>query len=181
VNGVAQTPNTLITLTAAQLAQTTFVAGSVSADIFVDAFDGIAWGTPAEFHINPPPNHAPMVTASDIAVNLGQALSASSLFTATHAYNEPLTYAFQQMTTDPNSGHFVVNGMAQAPNTLITLTAAQLAQTTFVAGSVSADIFVDAFDGIAWGTPKEFHINCRDNDEISVGAFDVTIKLVKDL
>jgi hypothetical protein len=160
VNGVAVTPNTCIYLTPAQLAQTTFVAGSVSADIFVDAFDGTAWGTPAEFHVNPTVNSLPVVTASNVSAIAGQVLSGSSLFSASDSDGDQLTmYAFQQMTTSPNSGHFSVNGVAVAANTCIYLTPAQLAQTTFVAGSASADIFVDAYDGTAWGTPAEFHVN----------------------
>ena len=160
INGAIVTPNTCIYLTSAQLAQTTFVAGSVSADVFVDAFDGTSWGTPAGFHVNPPVNPAPVVTTSNVSVTAGQVLSGSSLFNATDPDGDQLTmYAFQQMTTDPNSGHFSVAGVAVTPNTCVYLTPAQLAQTTFTAGSVSADVFVDAFDGTSWGTPAEFHVN----------------------
>jgi hypothetical protein len=38
------------------------------------------------------------------------------LFTATDAdQHDVLTYTLQQLTTDPNSGHFEVNGAQQAP------------------------------------------------------------------
>jgi hypothetical protein len=59
---------------------------------------------------------------------------------------------------DPSSGHFEVNGVGQGPNTVINLTAGQLAQTNLVAGSVADDIVVDAFDGKVPGTPAEFHV-----------------------
>jgi hypothetical protein len=40
---------------AAQLGQTTFTAGSVSDELFVNAWDGIAYSGPQEFHVNVPP------------------------------------------------------------------------------------------------------------------------------
>jgi hypothetical protein len=53
-------------------------------------------------------------------------------------------------TTAATSGHFVVAGNAQAAQSVIIVTAAQLAQTTFVAGSSgSDDLFVAAWDGKA--------------------------------
>jgi hypothetical protein len=67
----------------------------------------------------------------------------------------------QQLTTDPNSGHFKVGGLDQAPNTVINLIAAQLADPNyafFVAGSVAADIVVNAFDGKVSAIPAEFHV-----------------------
>ena len=176
VNGVAAAPNTCIYLTPAQLAQTTFVVGTASADIFVDAFDGTAWGTPAEFHVNPPVNSPPVVTASNVSVIVGQVLIGSALFSASDSDGDQLTqYAFEQVTTNPNSGHFAINGVTVAPNTCIYLTPAQLAQTTFVAGSVSADIFVDAFDGTAWGTPAAFHVNPPVNSPPVVTASNVSV------
>jgi len=47
----------------------------------------------------------------------------------------------------------------QAANTTFAVSAAQLAQTTFSAGSVSDDLFVNAWDGIAYSGPQEFHVN----------------------
>jgi hypothetical protein len=47
----------------------------------------------------------------------------------------------------------------QPANTTFGLTAAQLAQTTFTAGTgVSDDLFVNVFDGVAFSGPQEFHI-----------------------
>jgi hypothetical protein len=125
----------------------------------VTGADGHLWFT--EFSANKigQLDHAPIVTANDVNAAPGDVLSAASLFTAADADHDALTfYTFQQMTTDPNSGHFEVNGVAQVPNTLINLSSTQLAQTTFVSGSIAADIVVNAFDGMVWGTPAEFHI-----------------------
>ena len=61
-------------------------------------------------------------------------------FTATDADNDPLLYGLRDNNADPKSGHFTVNGMVQAANQTFVLTAAQLAQTTFTAGSMSQTI-----------------------------------------
>ena len=65
-------------------------------------------------------NHAPVVTVpSDVNVSAiaGQSLQVSSLFSATDADNDALTYYFQDNSTAANSGHFVVNGTAMAAGT----------------------------------------------------------------
>ena len=71
-----------------------------------------------------------------------------------------LLYFFYDNSADPASGHFTVNGVVQAANTTFAVNAAQLAQTTFTAGSrVSDDLFVNAWDGIdlqrAAGVPRQ--------------------------
>ena len=73
-----------------------------------------------------------MVTTSNKTVTHNQSIAASSLFTATDPDGDTITtYALKDVT---GNGHFVVNGVVQATNVEIDLTAAQLAQTTYVAG-----------------------------------------------
>ncbi len=43
------------------------------------------------------------------------------------------------------SGHFVVNGVAQGAATVITISAADLANTSFVTGSVGDSLQIRAF------------------------------------
>jgi hypothetical protein len=72
----------------------------------------------------------------------------ADLFGATDADNDPLSYVFYDAT--PGGGHFVVNGVTQAANQIFAVTAAQLAQTTFVPGpGQSDDLLVGAIDGFA--------------------------------
>src|ERR1700730_7073707 len=149
VNGVMQQAGTVIDVTAAQLAQTSFVTGSVSNAVQVRAFDGINWSAGdsfawAPFNVNvpannnAPANHPPVVTTADVNLPQHVTVAASSLFSVTDPDNHPMTaYEFVDSTRDPNSGHFVVNGVVQPAATVIDVTAAQLAQTTFVTGSVS--------------------------------------------
>jgi glucose/arabinose dehydrogenase len=104
--------------------------------------------------------HAPVAMASDQSASRGQVISASSLFSASDADNDTLTYFFYDNTSDPRSGHFTVNGMVQPANTTFAMSAAQLMQTTFTAGSiVSDDLFVNVYDGSAFSGPQEFHVN----------------------
>ncbi|MBC9881677.1 hypothetical protein G8O24_30585 [Bradyrhizobium sp. INPA01-394B] len=159
VNGVTQGTNQNINVTAAQLASTTFQSGTVSDDLWVQAFDGTTWGAWKEFHVNPPVNHAPIVSASDVAASHNQTIAASSLFSVSDADGDSMTaYRFWDSTADASSGHFVVNGVTQGTNQNINVTAAQLASTTFQSGAVSDDLWVQAFDGTAWSAWKEFHI-----------------------
>ena len=165
VNGVVQAANTVIAVSAAQLAQTTFTAGSVADDLTVGAYDGKTYSAAAEFHINVTGgprdglNHAPVVTATDRAATSGQVFSASSLFSATDADHDTLTYYLYDDTPGAASGHFTVNGVVQAANTVIAVSAAQLAQTTFTAGSVADDLIVGAYDGKTYSAAAEFHVN----------------------
>jgi hypothetical protein len=55
--------------------------------------------------------------------------AASALFSVSDGENDTITeYQFWDLTSDPASGHWVVNGFAQGANQAIDVTAAQLAQ-----------------------------------------------------
>jgi hypothetical protein len=49
--------------------------------------------------------------------------------------------------------------VTQAAGTTFAVTAAQLAQTTFVAGTTGDDLFVNVWDQAAFSGPKDFHID----------------------
>ena len=85
-----------------------------------------------------------------------QSLAAASLFTATDPDGDTITtYALKDVT---GNGHFVVNGVAQATNVEIDLTAAQLAQTTYQSTSGSDQLSVRAFDGTLWSAWQNFSV-----------------------
>ena len=152
VNGVAQGTNAAIDVTAAQLSSTTFQSGSGSDDLWVRGSDGFVWGAWTEFHVNAPVDHAPVAAAANFTASHNQNISASSLFSVTDADNDPITaYQVWDSTTDPSSGHWVVNGVAQGTNAAIDVTAAQLSSTTFQSGSVSDDLWVRGSDGFCLG------------------------------
>ncbi|MDA9436052.1 hypothetical protein XH88_30480 [Bradyrhizobium sp. CCBAU 51627] len=87
-------------------------------------------------------------------------MAASTLFSTSDADGDAVTnYQLWDSTADPSSGHWVVGGTVQAANVAIGVTAAQLSTTTFQSGSGSDDLWARAYDGIAWGAWKEFHVN----------------------
>ena len=109
-------------------------------------------------------NHAPTVAASDQTATRGQVINASSLFSASDADGDHLLYFFYDNSADPASGHFTVGGVVQAAGTTFAVSEAQLAQTTFTAGTSSSDdLFVNVWDGSLFSGPKEFHVNVPAN------------------
>jgi hypothetical protein len=167
VNGTVMAAGTGFSVSAAQLAQTFFVAGTgASDDLFVQASDGQLSSNLVEFHVNV--NHAPVVTVADIAARPGEILQASSLFGATDADNDTLTYTLEDLTPDifadyaaVTTGHFVVNGTVIAAGTSFSVSAAQLAQTFFVVGErgVSDQLTVQVSDGQVASNLGQFHLN----------------------
>ena len=88
----------------------------------------------------------------------GQSVAASSLFTASASPGYAIT-EYQLYDAD-NIGNFVVNGVVE-PNVTgqyITITAAQLAQTTFEAGTGQSDLYVRAYDGAVWSNLAAFNV-----------------------
>ena len=101
---------------------------------------------------------APVVTASNVTLGTGRtSLAASSLFSAVDPDgNSIATYAF--MDTGP--GHFVLNGVVEANNQVINVTAAQLSQLTYqsVAGSSINSVQVRVNDGTLWSNWTSFTV-----------------------
>ena len=182
LDGAALQAGTIYTLSAAQYAQTTFVAGAsgVTDDLLVMTYDGHNYSNNTnwnEFHVNTGPNQAPQIgfpNGANVAAGAGQSLAASSLFTGTDAENDVLTYYVYDKTTAANSGHFQLGGSALQAGTIYTLSAAQYAQTTFVAGAsgVTDDLLVMTYDGHSYSNNtnwNEFHVNTGPNQAPQIG------------
>jgi Ca2+-binding RTX toxin-like protein len=170
INGVAQAAGTVIDVSAAQLAQTVFVTGMVSDSLQIRALDGITWSASdtapwAPFTVSVPAYTAPTVNTADVNTTASQTLALSALLQVNDADGDTMTrYQLWDSIGDPGSGHFVVNGVAKASNTVIDITAAQFSQTSFVTGTVADTLQVRAFDGISWSAADTaawapFHIN----------------------
>jgi serralysin len=101
---------------------------------------------------------APVVTATNVTLGSGQtSVAASSLFSVVDPDgNSIATYAF--MDTGP--GHFVLNGVVEANNQEIDVTAAQLSQLTYqsVAGSSIDSVQVRVNDGTLWSNWTSFTV-----------------------
>ena len=72
-------------------------------------------------HGVPTPQEAPVLTgpASTVTASVNQSLQLSSLFSATDAEGDTLTYFFQEGTSSASSGHFVLNGTAIAQGAML--------------------------------------------------------------
>ncbi|OKO75868.1 hypothetical protein AC628_19205 [Bradyrhizobium sp. NAS96.2] len=100
-------------------------------------------------------------------------MAASALFSATDSDGDTITnYQLWDSTSDPSSGHWVVGGAAQGSNVAIDVTAAQLSSTSFQSGSGSDDLWARAYDGVAWGPWKEFHVTAPIDHAPIVSASD---------
>jgi hypothetical protein len=171
VGGVDKAAGTIIDITAGQLAQTSFVTGSTADSLQIRAFDGALWSAAdtaawATFVISPPVNHAPVVTTNNVTKAHLQSVALSSLFSVNDADNDAITkYQLWDSTRDPNSGHFVVGGVDKAAGTIIDITAAQLAQTSFFTGTVADTLQIRAFDGSGWSAA----------DDASWAAFNLSV------
>ena len=164
VNGATLTDQTVVALSAWDLAHTTFVAGAAGSSdhLGVLAYDGQAYSGNTSFsyfNVNVAGvNQAPVVTipSANVAAGAGQSIAASSLFGVTDANNDVLTYFLYDATA--GGGHFVINGATVAAQTVVALSAWDLAHTTFVAGAAgnSDALAVMAYDGHAYSGNTSF-------------------------
>ena len=73
-----------------------------------------------------------MTATADVAATAGQTLSAASLFSASDADGDPLSYYLYDANPSASSGHWVVDGTVVPSGLVYAVSAAQLAQTSFV-------------------------------------------------
>jgi hypothetical protein len=169
VNGNIVPEQTIYGVTAAQFSQATFVAAAAgrSDDIYVEAFDGQAYsGWNGHVHLDVPGSNTPPIVSLPSGANVhaaaaGQSYQISQLFIGSDVDNDPLTYFLFDDTASATSGHFSVNGSVVPAATIYQVSAAQLAQTTFVAGALGTfdDLYVESYDGIAYsGWSSHVHL-----------------------
>jgi streptogramin lyase len=105
----------------------------------VTGSDGNIWFT--EFagnkigEANPPP--VVTVPNSSVQATSGQVFQASSLFSASDADHDTLTYTFYDATS--GNGHFALNGQVEPNGQSFSVSAANLPNLTFVAGQSGSD------------------------------------------
>ena len=103
-------------------------------------------------------DRAPVVTATNVALSAGHTtVAASSLFSTTDPDGNTITtYAFE----DTGSGHFLLNGVAEANNQEIDVSAAQLSQLTYqgVVGAAPDTVEVRVNDGTSWSSWTSFTV-----------------------
>ena len=154
VDGTVVPQATPFWVTQAQLAQTTFVVGSagVTDDVRMIAYDGQSYsggGIWSKINVlaDTPPQIA-LPSGSSVSATAGHSFAVGSLFSGSDADGDTLAYMVYDGTTTAGHGYFTVNGTVVPQATPYWVTQAQLAQTTFVAGSagVTDDVRMIAYD-----------------------------------
>jgi hypothetical protein len=138
-------------LTPAQLAQATYQSDSGADTLWVRASDGTEWGPwSTALTVTGPLDPGPAVTplSASTTVPENQSLAASSLFTASDPFGDPIT-AYDVWDTGAGGGHFVSNGLMLGANQDNFLTQLSLTQTSYLAGSGTDTLWVRAGDSIA--------------------------------
>ena len=114
-----------------------------------------------------PPNTAPVVTAHDQTLARDALVDASSLFDVTDADLDTIEkFAFWDDVARPESGSFVLDGVAQSAQQEIVVDAADLASLQFQAGDSPAGwdyLYVRAFDGTSWSDWTGFQRRTREH------------------
>lgn len=177
VAGMKQNAGTNISITASELGSTVYRAGLGSKDtLYVQSFDGALW-SPWKLFVVDSTNNAPKVMGADRAVDKGQSLGLSDLFTVRDADqgDSIVRYQLWDGSGAESSGVFLVGGIAKAANVAIDITADQFASTIFRSGAGTEKIWLRAFDGTAWGEWGAITLTAPTNLSPIVSAFDVTI------
>lgn len=155
-NGIAQAAGTSIAVAVDELSSLSYVGGDIMATerVWARAYDGQAWSGWTAWNMQSSDhatNAAPVIAAANRGVLVGDALAASSLFTAADPDGDPVVkYEFWD---DVNGGgRFTKAGVTQTAGTSIAVMAAELADFAYVGGDAAATerVWVRASDGLAW-------------------------------
>ncbi len=183
LNGAVLPNGQATTLTAAQLSQLSFVAGSSSAlvsdTLEVAASDSAGFGPFTSFTVTAAahaPTSAPTVTAANELKAPNLTLAASSLFSGT-AFGGNSIVSYEVVDTTANSGHWVFNGVIEPTNQAIDVTVAQLSQLSFVTGYGNDALMVRANDGSQWSSYTHFTVTPPPNAAPPAGTKDTLVML----
>jgi hypothetical protein len=164
LNGAVLPNGQLTTLTAAQLSQLSFVAGSASTPVSdvleVAASDSAGFGPFTTFTVAASAHASttvPTVTAANELQAPNQTLTPANLFSAT-AFGGNSVGSYEVEDTTPDSGHWVFNGVVEPTNQLIDATAAQLSELSFSTGYGADTLKVRANDGSQWSNFASFTV-----------------------
>ena len=161
-NGVPEPKGTYqpLIVSAAQLSEVTFQAGTTGDDLYLAAYDGSVASNIGHFQVS---IAAPVVTVSDVTLLQGSTVAASSLFSVINPVGaSPITsYAFYDNSRSASSGEFLFNGVPEPKGTYqpLIVTAAQLSEVTFQAGTTGEDLYLAAYDGSVASNIGHFQVS----------------------
>ena len=158
--------NQAVTVSAAQLSQLIFVAGSPPSgsapDVLeVSAADAGGFGAFTTFTVNAaqfaPGSSVPTITAANLVATVGTTFAATSLFITTAPAGSTVV-SYELVDTTPNTGTWTLGGVLEPANQAVYVTAAQLAELSFQTNFAAATIMVRANDGSQWSNYTTFQI-----------------------
>jgi VCBS repeat-containing protein len=196
LDGVDQAARQNVTVDAADLTHLTFQTDNVGTDtLWVRASDGVAWSDWVSFDVTAT-NTAPVVTGHNVpplATN-SDTVAVSSLFTVADANSDTITkYQLwddngargtgDDHSSPDNTGHFVVNGVAETAGHAIDVSAAEIANSVFANGTVGSTeiLWERAFDGTDWSNWTSVSITETHNAAVpgneapTVAVGDITV------
>lgn len=150
LNGVVESDNTWITVSAADLSKLSYVAGSSAGSESVDVavYDG-QWSSSDSSLVTTQSRPLPVVYAQNQTISASASIAASSLIWSTYDPNNLQITSYGFRDEGGGGGHLVLNGVVEPDNTWITVSAADLPKLSYVGGSGAGSEFIDvaAYDG----------------------------------
>jgi hypothetical protein len=149
LNGVVRASNQEIDVPASQLGELSYQSGTGVDTLRVRIGNSTNWSDWSEsFTVAETRDTGPVVTpqAADVSAAPDQLLPALSLFTASDPFGDPIT-RFTFRDTGSGGGHFVLDGVVQPTGRDIAVTAEQLPQLSYQAGSGTDTLRVRVSDG----------------------------------
>lgn len=164
VGGIEQGVHVAISVSAADLADTAFVAApEIATDlVWARAFDGQAWSDWKHWNIGSAPhlaNAAPVVAAANATVEVNHSVAAGSLLSVTDGDADPILQ-YQLWDGTDGGGYWQVNGV-QIAGQAIVVSAADFASAEYVGGASGGEELVGAraSDGMDWSAWKIWEMN----------------------
>ena len=138
LNGSPQAEMANIDIAAGDLAGFRYLTSTTGTGdtLWVQAYDGFAWGAWKSFNVAAPANALPVVTVGNRSMNANTSVGAATLFSVNDGDGDAIT-KYQFWDSTPGGGAFRINGAAQPVNANIDVMANQLAATDFLTGAAA--------------------------------------------
>ncbi len=154
-NGAAIAQGGSVDVPAAQLASLTVKGGSLKGTdtLRVQVSDGNLWSVAQNITLTT--DTPPVVTPATISFGNSQTVALSSIFGVTDADGDPIAQ-YQVSDTTLGGARLLLNGVAQAENTLFTINAANLSQWQIATAAQAHNVNqfqLSAYDGVSWSVP----------------------------
>ncbi len=157
LGGVTQASGAWITVSAANLGTLSYVGGSAVGNeaVYIVASDGKTWSASSTVTVaTTGTSTLPVVIGKNVNVNVSQSTLASTMIDSVTAPNNGTIVQYAFWDNGTGGGHFVLSGVTQAAGAWIVVSAANLANLSYVGGTGvgSETIYVEASTMTAWSS-----------------------------